>query len=180
VTELGPGLYESLITEGLRVHVAELSAQLPVDERPLHTADAADRIAWHVSQQVERALLDVSDEHRVRIGVQVARALLERLGDLVNVDRQSMPVDPGAVLHAILSRNPDGSTARIVSPIIPVLDTTLLTNAPGEPTLWSQLKSEIESADAIEVVMASFDGAVSGRCSSRSAGIAMPAASSVC
>jgi superfamily II DNA or RNA helicase/HKD family nuclease len=154
VTELDPGLYESLITDGLRARLAELSAQLPVDERPLNTADAADRIAWHVSQRVERALLDVSDEHRVRIGVQVARALLERLGDLVNVDGQSMPADPGAVLHAILSRNPDGSTARISSPIIPVLDTTLLTNAPGEPTLWSQLKSEIESADAIDVVMA--------------------------
>ena len=154
MTELGPGLYESLITEGLRAQIAELSAQLPVDERPLDNADAADRIAWHVSQQVERALLDISDEHRVRIGVQVARALLERLGDLVGVDRPSMPADPGAVLHAILSRNPDGSTARIASPIIPVLDTTLLTNAPGEPTLWSQLRSEIESAEAIDVVMA--------------------------
>ena len=39
-------------------------------------------------------------------------------------------------------------------PLIPLLDTTLLTNAPGEPTLWSQLRSEIESADAIDVVMA--------------------------
>ena len=35
-----------------------------------------------------------------------------------------------------------------------LLDTTLLTNAPGEPGLWSQLRSEIESADAIDVVMA--------------------------
>jgi hypothetical protein len=38
--------------------------------------------------------------------------------------------------------------------MIPVLDTTLLTNAQGEPTLWSQLRSEIESADSIDVVMA--------------------------
>ena len=39
-------------------------------------------------------------------------------------------------------------------PLIPLLDTTLLTHASGEPTLWSQLQSEIESADAIDVVVA--------------------------
>ena len=43
---------------------------------------------------------------------------------------------------------------RLDAPLIPLLDTTLLTNAPGEPTLWSQLRSEIESADSIDVVMA--------------------------
>ena len=65
-----------------------------------------------------------------------------------------MLADPASVLHAILRRNPDGSAATIGGPLIPLLDTTLLTNAPGEPTLWSQLRSEIESADAIDVVMA--------------------------
>ena len=154
VTELGPGVFERLITEGLRAQLDKLAEHLPVDERPLNSADASDRIAWHVSRQVERALLDVSDEQRVQVGLQVARALLDRLGDLVQVDRQSTLSDPGSVLHAILRRNPDGSPVPIAGPLIPLLDTTLLTNAPGEPTLWSQLRSEIESADSIDVVMA--------------------------
>ncbi len=38
--------------------------------------------------------------------------------------------------------------------MIPLLDTTLLTNAPGEPTLWSQLGSEIASAESIDLIMA--------------------------
>lgn len=121
---------------------------MPVDERPLSSADASDRIAWHVSRQVERALLDVSNEDRVRIGLRVARALLDRLGELVEVDRSALPVDPAAVLHAVRRRSPDGTPAEMGVPVIPLLDTTLLTNAPGEPTLWSQLRSEIESADA--------------------------------
>jgi hypothetical protein len=154
VTELGPGLYEQLITDGLRAQLDELVGHLPVDERPLNSADASDRIAWHVSQQVERALLDVGDEKRVKVGLQVARALLDRLGELVDVDQQAMLADPASVLHAILRRKPDGTPAAIAGPLIPLLDTTLLTNAPGEPTLWSQLRSEIESADAIDVVMA--------------------------
>ena len=154
MTELGPGIYERLITEGLREQLDELAKHVPVDERPLNSADASDRIAWHVSQQVERALLDVGDEQRVKVGLQVARALLNRLGELVDVDQQAMLADPGSILHAILRRNPDGTPAAIAGPLIPLLDTTLLTNAPGEPTLWSQLRSEIESADAIDVVMA--------------------------
>lgn len=63
------------------------------------------------------------------------------------------PSDPATVLHAILGRLPDDAQA-IAQPLIPLLDTTLLTNAPGEPNLWSQLRSEIESADRIDVVMA--------------------------
>lgn len=154
MAELGPGLYELLITDELRAQLDELAERLPVDERPLNSADASDRIAWHVSRQVERALLDVSDGDRVRVGVRVARALLDRLGELVATDRSGFPVEPAAVLQAVRRRNPDGTPAQMGVPLIPLLDTTLLTNAPGEPTLWSQLRSEIESADGIDVVMA--------------------------
>ncbi|MDP9225855.1 MAG: DEAD/DEAH box helicase family protein, partial [Actinomycetota bacterium] len=41
-----------------------------------------------------------------------------------------------------------------IRPLIPLLDTTLLTNAPGEPRVGKQILTEIESADAIDVVMA--------------------------
>jgi HKD family nuclease len=107
-----------------------------------------------VSRQVERALLNVSDGDRARVGVRVARALLDRPGELVATDRSGLPVEPAAVLQAVRRRNPDGTPAQMGVPLIPLLDTTLLTNAPGEPTLWSQSRSEIESADGIDVVMA--------------------------
>jgi superfamily II DNA or RNA helicase/HKD family nuclease len=154
VAELWTGLYEVLITESLRAQLDQLTQQLTVMERPLDSADASDRIAWHVSRQVERALLDVGDESRVEVGLRVARALLDRLGEIAESDPSARPVDPASVLHAVLRRRPDGTPAQIDVPLIPLLDTTLLTNAPGEPTLWSQLRSEIESADAIDVVMA--------------------------
>ena len=53
-----------------------------------------------------------------------------------------------------LARLPDGSPESIPEPLIPLLDTTLLTNAPGEPRVGSQLLTEIHSADRIDVVMA--------------------------
>ena len=154
MTELGPGIYEQLVTVGLRAKLEEVARSLPVDERPLSTADAADRISWHLGRLIERALLDIGDRDRVRIGLEVARSLLDRLGEIVGIDDDSALASSGTVLHAVFRLNPDGSAARIEPPLIPVLDTTLLTNAPGEPTLWSQLRSEIESADQIDVVMA--------------------------
>src|SRR3954452_24311277 len=84
----------------------------------------------------------------------IAEALLERLRELVAVDTDAVLAEPATVLHAILRRRPDGTPDEFAEPLIPLLDTTLLTNAPGEPSLWNQLRSEIESADAIDVVMA--------------------------
>ncbi|WP_395156519.1 DUF3427 domain-containing protein [Ilumatobacter sp.] len=154
MAEIEWGLYEQLVTERLRSQLDDLSEQQPIDERGLQSADASDRIAWHVSRQIERALLDVSEQDRVAVGINVARALLDRLGELVTTDPGELPVDPAAVLHAVLRRRPDGTPDPISVPLIPLLDTTLLTNAPGEPRLISQLKSEIESADRIDLVMA--------------------------
>ena len=152
--ESAPGLYEALITEGLKAALDDLDARLLPRSRPLRSAEAPNRIAWHLSRQIELALSDLSESERVETGIRIARELLERLAEVVVVDPTAAPVDPARVLHAILRRRPDGEAAEIDEPLIPLLDTTLLTNAPGEPTLWSQLRSEIESSDAIDVVMA--------------------------
>jgi superfamily II DNA or RNA helicase/HKD family nuclease len=152
--ELGPGLYETLVTEGLRAELDDLVERLPVEQRPLRAAEAPDRIALHLGREIERALAAVPEAKRTAVGVEVARALLDRLTGLVEADPAAQPIEPASVLHAILRRRPDGSPEVIGGPLTPLLDTTLLTNAPGEPGLWGQIRSEIESADAIDVIMA--------------------------
>lgn len=99
----------------------------------LHMAEAADRIAMHLSRQIERSLAAVSDTDRVRVGIDVARHLMARLAELVDADTSETPVEPGEILHVILERRPDGTPQSIVEPLIPLLDSTLLTNAPGAP-----------------------------------------------
>lgn len=90
------------------------------------------------------------------IGIDVARRLLDELGAHVpQVDAASeAPLENGDVLHAIGDWLPDGAVRTPARPLIPLLDTTLLTNAPGEPRVGNQILTEIESADAIDVVMA--------------------------
>ena len=65
-----------------------------------------------------------------------------------------LPTEPISVLRGIYQRHPDGRPAALAQPLTPLIDTTLLTNPPGEPNLWSQLQSEIDSADSIDLVMA--------------------------
>jgi hypothetical protein len=158
VEELAPGLYEVLVTEGLKARLDAIAGALPTEQSALPAAEVPHRIAWHLSREVERALSDVAEADRALVGIQVARALLVRLGELVDVDPSALPIDPATVLHAILGRRPDGSQDTLAQPLIPLLDTTQLTNAPGEPNLWNQLRSAVESADRIDVVMAFIRG----------------------
>ncbi len=153
LVDLAPGLYESLITE----EVATALGAVPPDVaqlRPLSPAEAADRIALYLSREIERVLLGVAEEDRVGVGVRIAQQLFDALAVLPSVDRGTRVTDTGHVLRAVLNRLPDGRPAPLASPLIPLLDTTLLTNARIEPSLWSQVKSEIESAEHIDVIMA--------------------------
>jgi superfamily II DNA or RNA helicase/HKD family nuclease len=152
--ELSEGLHESLVTEATQRRLIALPTGRTARRRPLEPAEAADRVAWHVGREIERSLADVADVDRARVGIEVARSVLRELGRHLTADPDALPVDPGEVLHAVLGHRPDGTVASVAEPLIPLLDTTLLTNAPGEPNLWTQLRSEIDSADRIDVIMA--------------------------
>ncbi len=73
-----------------------------------------------------------------------------RLGELV--DHRSageLPVDPAQVLHAILQRNPDGTPAADRASRSSRCSTPRCSpTRPASRRLWSQLRSEIDSADA--------------------------------
>lgn len=156
MTQLPAGLYEVLLTEALATQLAQLGPGRIVDQSDLRNADAADRIALHLARVVERAIESAPEKQRASVGVDIARRLIE----LLTVDAQHadlIPERPDSarkVLRALLTRNPDGSARQVAGPLIPLLDTTLLTNAPGEPRVGHQIQAEIASADRIDVVMA--------------------------
>ena len=144
---LDTGLYEVLITAGLESRLQELEDRLTVDRTDLHHAEAASRIALHLSRVIERAIASLKDEERVQLGVELAHTLRARLDQLIDNAEAKLdaPVQPASVLQSILGRRPDGSVTSVEVPLIPLLDTTLLTNAPGEPRVGRQLQAEIDS-----------------------------------
>jgi superfamily II DNA or RNA helicase/HKD family nuclease len=146
------GLYELLLTKALADLLARLPDRLEPVSEPLRSAEAADRISLHVGRAVQKVLEDVPEADRVRAGVELVDRLLQQIG--ANQPELLAEALTGTLLRAIARRLPDGSREVIPQPLIPLLDTALLTNAPGEPRVGSQVLAEVHSADRIDVVMA--------------------------
>jgi HKD family nuclease len=153
---LAQGLYELLVTQLLEEQLRHPQLQGTPDVDELRNAEAADRIALHVANVVERAIEDVPAEDRSVEGVKLARLLIKLIAEHVRADQLSAMqlADPATVLRSIRRQLPDGRSQDIPRPLIPLLDTTLLTNAPGEPRVGHQIPAEIASADRIDLVMA--------------------------
>ncbi len=150
------GLYEVVLTDLLAEQLDRAGADGEPDVHDLRAAEAADRIALHLASVVERAIEAIPEEDRASLGASIARRLIEQIATDTNAAALAAerPASPARVLRAIRGRLPDGSPESIEAPLIPLLDTTLLTNAPGEPRVGHQIRAEIASADRIDVVMA--------------------------
>ncbi|MES1186962.1 MAG: DUF3427 domain-containing protein [Myxococcales bacterium] len=150
------GLYETLVTEAMAAQLAGLEGGLQARRSELHEAEAADRIALHLGRVIERAIAALDKRERVKVGTRLARQLVDQVVEATKKGELSgeRPVEAGDVLRSVLGRLPDGSDETIEQPLMPLFDTTLLTNAPGEPRVGSQVLTEVHSADRIDVVMA--------------------------
>ncbi len=156
MTDRPRGLYEVLITEAIASQLLTLGDDLYAIRNGVRSAEAPDRLALHLGRIVQRAIAGVDDADRVAVGVALARKLIEQIDQTISGSQTGpdAPIEPGTVLRAVLGRTPDGRVEEMPEPLIPLLDTTLLTNAPGEPRVGNQLLTELHSADRIDLVMA--------------------------
>jgi len=154
---LTPGLRETLLTPRVVAALEDGATGDLIPERgALAAAEASDRLSRHVGRVLAQAIESLGERERAREGVRLAREVLRELNDLIDGVNlaDEIPLDPGEVLHAVLRRRPDGEPEPIERPLTPLLDTTVFTNAPGEPAVGHELRAEVHSADAIDVVIA--------------------------
>lgn len=145
------GLYEQLITTSLE-HRLEMVGEGLVRRAPLRPAEAGDRLALHLGRILARVIDDADEKTRVSEGIALVRKLLDAMENELTVGQD--PIAHETILEAILEKDPSGVPVAIESPLIPLLDTTLLTNARGEPRVGHQVAAEIASAQRIDLVMA--------------------------
>lgn len=151
------GLYEALITEALASELSELPSTQHAVRSELRAAEAPDRVALYLGRIIERVVASLDERERPKSSVLIARRLVESLCEILSSDQVPLTdrlIEPAMVLRSITTFLPDGTAAPIEQPLIPLLDTTLLTNAPDEPRVGSQINQEIYSADRIDLVMA--------------------------
>lgn len=155
MSRLPRGLYEQLVTEGLEEALAALDPKHRAQRADLHPEEAADRIAFHLAALVRRSVAALDIRQRAEVGARLAREVARLLAaESRGVDATDAMSATGDVLRAITALRPDGRPEDVLLPATPLLDTTLLTNAPGEPRIGFQLNSEVASADRIDVLMA--------------------------
>ena len=156
MNEIDRGLYQSLLTESLVQQLQELDARLTARHSDLHVEEAPDRLAMHLAKVIQTAIASLSKDKRIEVGGELTQKLIQLLVDSTPANdllTEKLSLPP-RMLKAIDGRKPDGTPDQVAEPLIDLLDTTLLTNANGEPRIGSQIISEIPSAERIDLVMA--------------------------
>jgi len=156
MNEIDRGLYQSLLTESLVQQLHELDAHLTARQSDLHVEEAPDRLAMHLAKLIQTAIASLSKDKRIEVGGELTQKLIQLLVDSTQANdlKTEKLALPPRMLNSIDGKKPDGTIDEVSEPLIDLLDTTLLTNANGEPRIGSQIISEIPSAERIDLVMA--------------------------
>ena len=140
------GLYESLLTARSSGELAVVQ-DLVTEIRNVDHAEQPEVLARHLREAVVRRLrATTSEPNRVDL-VNRLLAVLEMPDDALGNDvRQLMSLSRLAAPGVIAT-----STSR---PTTPLSDAALLTNAHGEPSLGSELRAELATADRVDLLCA--------------------------
>ncbi len=149
---LKPGLYESPITRRIEEALAVLGDL--ADTAGIEPADAHVVLTRHLAKHIAAALQAAPD---LKAKLVLANAILGSVEELTH-GHQDLAVeaitDPGRELQAILVRTGLQAPRAPARPRTPLSQDSLIANAPSEPNLAAELASEIQSADAIDLVCA--------------------------
>ncbi len=152
--KLPEGIYESLITRRLADRL-QSTPHNQVQRTKLDPVDAPDRVALHLAKQIERFLGEFEGAERIQRAQLLVASVLSGLqthnSKLFEAEQLEDPVE---LLSQVMRRRFDGSFGIFDRPLVPLLDSTLLTNSRGEPGVGQAIKSEVNSADSIDVIMA--------------------------
>lgn len=153
--QLPEGIYESLITRRLRSEIQSLESDRTLQEA-ISDVEAADRVALHLSRQIERHLNGLDEKQRAKSAVSVVESVIRSLKAHHEAEflEDELLDESSSVLRQVLRRGPDGSLQELVTPLVPLLDSTILTNSHGEPNVGKAIISEVDSAVSIDVIMA--------------------------
>ncbi len=140
------GLHEAVVTRDLEAALARELALEPelakVDE-----ADQSHVLTRHVAAALHRRLEGVRDPAQQVAMTNEVLAHLDALGESV--------IEPVEELRAVRQPAGPGVLPRYSQrPRTPLNDAALLTNAHGEPSLASELRAELDSADSVDLLCA--------------------------
>ncbi|MEV6109126.1 DUF3427 domain-containing protein [Streptomyces sp. NPDC051940] len=149
--DLQAGIYEKLITTRLEARITQLEAGGWHVVRDTVGAESTPHVlAAHIGAAVRDLLQSSPAEKRVRMVNQI----LDALSSLEDAKQWIEQVADGPrQLHALFEPTAPGVYA-LNRPSIPLSESALLTNAPDDPSLGSELRAELATADRVDLLCA--------------------------
>jgi superfamily II DNA or RNA helicase/HKD family nuclease len=145
MNEFAEGIYEKVRTIDLDRAIERMEPQLVAEFSDVDAAEAPAVLARHVSHAIRRVITNESDaDEQVAIVNEVLR--------LVRAPDEQLP---GSIEQLVALVNPLTPRPRATSrPVTPLSQAALLTNAVDEPSLSTELRAELGSADRVDLLCA--------------------------
>ena len=140
--QLPEGLYELLSTDALG-DLLQSEAELQPVFAEIDDEDSPDILSRHVADAVRRALAAAKPTDRVALANKLLQELNTRRPHRSRPHPAPVPPPPG---HA--------QTPQLRRPTTKLSDSALLTNSKDDPNLAAELRTEIESANTVDLLCA--------------------------
>ncbi|WP_162469540.1 DUF3427 domain-containing protein [Streptomyces adustus] len=147
------GVYEELITQRMQAQMDQLGTvgwkaidDAVTDESSPHV------LARHISRALEQRLSQLPPDQRVAVANQVIEALAANPSGPDTSETADLIADGPRQLLALAEQEAPGVYA--VRPLTPLSETALITNSPEDPSLGSELRAELATADHIDLLCA--------------------------
>ncbi|WP_181407540.1 DUF3427 domain-containing protein [Nocardioides sambongensis] len=142
---IAPGLHESLVTTDLQRRLATVTG-LEAATGEIDAVDLPRVLAQHVSASAHRAFAGRSPEDAVDLANQLIDAMQESGTEVSAPASQLLRLAP--------TPGPGVVTYPDVRPRTPLTEAALMTNAKSEPSLGPELRTEIDTADRVDLLCA--------------------------
>jgi len=147
------GVYEQLITEPLhdRLERLEAAGWKAIDEE-VSEESTPHVLARYISEAVGRRLSQLPQDQQVRVANQILQSLATHAPDRGVDEIVGTIADGPRQLLALAEQEAPGVYA--IRPLTPLSETALITNAPDDPSLGTELRAELATADRIDLLCA--------------------------
>ncbi|MGW1723140.1 DUF3427 domain-containing protein [Streptomyces sp. NPDC002306] len=147
------GVYEELITLRMQAQMGQLgTAGWRAIDDEVTEESSPHVLARHISRAVQQRLSQLPPDKRVAVANQVIESLASASSGLGTSDTAELIAEGPRQLLALAEMEAPGVYA--VRPLTPLSETALITNSPEDPSLGSELRAELATADSIDLICA--------------------------
>jgi superfamily II DNA or RNA helicase/HKD family nuclease len=145
---LQPGLYESLLTEQLRLAIAGMADRAKLDT--LDKAEAPALLAQFLQLKIQQTLENEDGDNHLEKRLQIANGILEALQRLSPDTAGDKITDLSKTLVGVLGI---GQNILPAAPLSPLVLSSLFTGSAQRPQLSNELMAEMQSADQVDILI---------------------------